>query len=138
MVQGRLEASDFAPNNVISDMSRIADRRMHESRNGFIVPLFYIGSPNGASACMDDGTARTRHAAPLTPSHGRIEFLLNRREVSLFPSAGCDQEVDNFFVFAPLSHAERCPPLACLGRVITYRSRPAFAQYIGGPPDCHD
>jgi hypothetical protein len=50
MVQGRLEASDFAPNNEISDMSRIADRRMPESRNDFIIPLFYNGAAHAVSS----------------------------------------------------------------------------------------
>jgi hypothetical protein len=46
-----------------------------------------IQLPRSKSSCIDNGTARTRHIVTLTPSHRRIEFLWNRREVSLFPGA---------------------------------------------------
>src|SRR5215510_11164104 len=62
--------------------------------------------------------------APLTPSHRRIKCLSNRREVSLFPGAGCDQEVNNRILlfpsggrwvapgWPPPSHSEWRMPLA--------------------------
>ena len=68
--------------------------------------------------------------APLTPSHRRIKYLSNRREVSLFPGAGCEQEGDNVFMSAPLSHTKWRPPLAFLDRVINYLSRPVFFHYL--------
>src|SRR5574341_1344844 len=64
-----------------------------------------------------------RITAPLTPSHRSSKYLSNRKAVSLFPGAGCEQEGDNRILLSPSggsrvpgwpppSHFEWCPPLA--------------------------
>src|SRR5262249_47338665 len=81
------------------------------------------------------------------PSHRRIKCLSNCREVSLFPGAGCDQEVNNLILlfpsgcprvpgWPPPSHSEWRPPLTFSTRVAPHSYARLF-PYSGSLNDLH-